>query len=127
MARIVDSTASKARTAGLKISAKPRSSAARPPSPPDFAAVAETAKYHVFLTGYDGQSDLSACDRTPSGFRERAKNATAGGCFSWRVVAKRKDIAAAQFETVAVPPPLVMPSLPEPGAPPAPPDRRPGI
>jgi len=94
---------------------------------PDFAAVAETAKYHVFLTGYDGQSDLSACDRTPSGFRERAKNATAGGCFSWRVVAKRKDIAAAQFETVAVPPPLVMPSLPEPGAPPAPPDRRPGI
>jgi hypothetical protein len=36
---------------------------------PDFAAVVDTSKYHVFLSGYDGRSDLSVCDRSPDGFR----------------------------------------------------------
>jgi hypothetical protein len=39
---------------------------------PDFAAVVDPTKYHVFLTGLDGVFDLSAADKTPQGFRVRA-------------------------------------------------------
>jgi hypothetical protein len=80
---------------------------------PDFAAVVDLSKYHVFLTGYDGQSDLSVCERTSSGFQVRATSGTGSGAFSWRVVAKRKDIPAPRFETVTVPHEPVLPSLPE--------------
>jgi hypothetical protein len=94
---------------------------------PDFAAVAETAKYHVFLTGCDGQSDLSVCDRTPSGFRVQAKDAVSCGCFSWRVVAKRKDIAGPRLETVEVPPKLLLPTIQEPQAAAEPPHPQAGM
>jgi hypothetical protein len=80
---------------------------------PDFAAVADLSKYHVFLTGYNGQSDLSVCERTSSGFQVRAASATGSGLFSWRVVAKRKDIPAPRFETVTVPHEPVLPSPPQ--------------
>jgi hypothetical protein len=80
---------------------------------PDFAAVVQVDDYHVFLTGYDGQSDLSVCERTSSGFQVRATSGTGSGSFSWRVVAKRKDIPAPRFETVTVPHEPVLPSLPE--------------
>jgi hypothetical protein len=80
---------------------------------PDFAAVADLSKYHVFLTGYNGQSDLSVCERTSSGFQVRAASATGSGSFSWRVVAKRKDIPAPRFETVTVPHEPVLPSPPQ--------------
>jgi hypothetical protein len=80
---------------------------------PDFAAVVNVDDYHVFLTGYDGQSDLSVCERTSSGFQVRARSGTGSGAFSWRVVAKRKDIPAPRFETVTVPHELVLPSLPQ--------------
>jgi hypothetical protein len=80
---------------------------------PDFAAVADLSKYHVFLTGYDGQSDLSVCERTSSGFQVRATSGTGSGSFSWRVVAKRKDIPAPRFEAVTVPREPVLPALPQ--------------
>jgi hypothetical protein len=83
---------------------------------PDFVAVTETAKYHVFLTGYDDQFDLCAADRTPSGFRVRARSGDGNGTFSWRVVAKRRDIAAPRFEAVEVPPEPQLPNIPEPVA-----------
>jgi hypothetical protein len=76
---------------------------------PDFAAVVDTSKYHVFLTGYEGRSDLSVCDRAPGGFRVRGSEG-AEGTFSWRVVAKRKDIAGARLERVEIP---TAPALPE--------------
>ena len=94
---------------------------------PDFAAVVDLNDYHVFLTGYDGQSDLSVCDRTPSGFRVRATGGAGNGDFSWRVVAKRKDVPAPRFETVEVPPEPQLPNIPEPPAPPEPPDFRPRV
>jgi len=64
---------------------------------PDFAAVVE----------------LRVRERTPAGFRVEAKDDTSSGAFSWRVVAKRKDIPAPRFETVTVPHEPVLPSLPE--------------
>ena len=78
---------------------------------PDFAAVVDASKYHVFLTGYDGRSDLSVSDRTPSGFRVRGSEG-AEGTFSWRVVAKRKDIAGARFERVEIPKEPALPEVP---------------
>jgi hypothetical protein len=78
---------------------------------PDFAAVVDTSKYFVFLTGNDGPSDLSVLDRTPDGFKVRASGA-AGGTFSWRVVARRKDIAGRRFEPIALPVRPVLPEVP---------------
>jgi hypothetical protein len=91
---------------------------------PDFAAVVDLSKYHVFLTGYDGQSDLSVCERTSSGFQVRATSGTGSGSFSWRVVAKRKDIPAPRFETVTVPHEPVLPPLPDEPVAPSPRDFR---
>jgi hypothetical protein len=79
---------------------------------PDFAAVADLSKYHVFLTGYD-DFELRVSERTPAGFRVKAKDNTSSGVFSWRVVAKRKDIPAPRFETVTVPHEPELPSLPQ--------------
>jgi hypothetical protein len=78
----------------------------------DFAAVVDPADYHVFLTGYDGAADLSVYDRTPKGFRVRAKSGNGESTFSWRVVAKRKDIAAPRFETVEIPKEPTLPPVP---------------
>jgi hypothetical protein len=84
------------------------------PIDPDFAAIVNVDDYHVFLTGYDGQSDLSVCDRTASGFRVRATSGAGDGVFSWRVVAKRKDIAGARLEAVTIPPePTLPPPIPD--------------
>jgi hypothetical protein len=83
---------------------------------PDFAAVADLSKYHVFLTGYD-DFELRVSERTPAGFLVKAKDEASRGAFSWRVVAKRKDIPAPRFETVTVPHEPVLPPLPEPVAP----------
>jgi len=64
---------------------------------PDFAAVVDTSKYHVFQTAYDTDSYLNVVEWSPRGFRVRA-NQWAEGTFSWRVVAKRKDIAGTGLE-----------------------------
>jgi hypothetical protein len=67
---------------------------------PDFAAVVDLADYHVFLTAYDGDHLLHVANQTPEGFTVQAKDTTASGRFSWRVVAKRKDIRASRLEHV---------------------------
>jgi hypothetical protein len=76
---------------------------------PDFAAVVNLDHYHVFLTQYDQHNDLCVTDRTPAGFRVQAPNVVADGEFSWRIVARRKDIRGERLETVTIPP---EPSLP---------------
>jgi hypothetical protein len=88
------------------------------PLDPDFAAVVDTSKYHVFLTGYGVHADLAVFDRTPEGFRVRGKE-HAEGAFSWRVVAKRKDIPGERFEHVEIPKAPELPAIPEMSAPPA--------
>jgi hypothetical protein len=78
---------------------------------PDFAAVVDTADYHVFLTGHHGRCDLSVGDRTAEGFHVQSA-ADMEGTFSWRVVAKRKDIRGARFEPVAIPKEPTLPDVP---------------
>jgi hypothetical protein len=80
---------------------------------PDFAAVVNLEDYHVFLTQYDGHDDLCVTDQTSTGFRVQAREAASLSRFSWRVVAKRKDIEGPRFETVAVPREPALPSIPE--------------
>lgn len=90
---------------------------------PDFAAVVHTDEYHVFLTEYDDHSNVYVTKQTASGFAVYAKGAAgASSAFSWRVVAKRKDIAAARMATfdlpkakatIALPKPLNVPEPPK--------------
>jgi hypothetical protein len=77
----------------------------------DFAAVVDASKYHVFLTAHKPHADLAVTERSPDGFQVRASEG-AEGTFSWRVVAKRKDIAAPRFEPVEIPLEPAMPPIP---------------
>jgi hypothetical protein len=86
---------------------------------PGFGAVAEMDSYHVFLTGYDHDHLLHVSKRTPNGFTVEANAALAAlqgrkecdltGEFSWRVVAKRKDITGERLAKVVMPPAPVLP------------------
>jgi hypothetical protein len=80
---------------------------------PDFAAVAVLDDYHVFLTQYGGHNDLSVTEQTPHGFQVEGNDPLSTARFSWRIVAKRRDIAAPRFETVTIPPAPILPSAPE--------------
>ena len=85
-----------------------------------FAAVAAVEDYHVFLTGYDHDHLLHVSKRTPQGFTVETNVALAAlqgrkpcdisGAFSWRVVAKRRDIAGERLARVTIPPAPVLPS-----------------
>jgi hypothetical protein len=80
----------------------------------DFAAVVDLSCYHVFLTQYDAHNVLAVSDRTATGFRVHANNPDASSEFSWRVVAKRKDIASPRLEPVMIPPePTLPPPVPD--------------
>jgi len=60
--------------------------------------------YHIFLTEYEDNNGLYVTGRTSTGFGVRGKTSpNARGTFSYRVVAKRKDIVAPRFEEVALP------------------------
>lgn len=68
-----------------------------------FSSVVISDAYHVFITEYDGNNALYVTTRTGTGFVVRAKESKANGTFSYRVVAKRKDIAAPRFDKVDLP------------------------
>lgn len=81
---------------------------------PDFAALVHTEEYHVFLTAH-GPQHLHVAQQSATGFTVVAtplggvqaggpKAVTGGGTFSWRVVAKRKDIAGDRLAKVDAPP-----------------------
>ena len=86
---------------------------------PEFAAVVNLDEYHVFLTEYDTDSVLRVRQRTSNGFIVEAdpdfaalKGKTiddVNGAFSWRVVARRKDITGGRLEPVTIPPEPVLP------------------
>ena len=80
---------------------------------PDFAAVADMNDYHVFVTPYDEHADLMVGARTDCGFRITAKNEASSAQFSWRVVARRKDVSAERLAQVSIP---VAPPSPPVGA-----------
>jgi hypothetical protein len=64
---------------------------------PSFVAVISGDPYHVFISEYDEDHTLYATNRTRTGFRVRAKTSAAGCTFSYRVVAKRRDVTASRF------------------------------
>ena len=85
----------------------------------DFAAIADLSDYHVFLTAYGIARPLYVEEQGPSGFVVRAEAAppaagerSSSGSFSWRVVARRKDIESARFASVSIPPRPHCPDLP---------------
>jgi hypothetical protein len=91
---------------------------------PGFAAVSDMASYHVFLTGYDHDHLLHVTKRTPRGFTVEANAALATlqgrkssditGTFSWRIVAKRRDIPGERLAPVTVPTEPKLPWINEP-------------
>jgi len=91
---------------------------------PSFAALVDTSDYHVFLTAHGADLLLHVADRTERGFTvladaefARMKGRRAedlSGSFSWRVVARRKDIPGERLSVVTVPPEPQLPSLDHP-------------
>jgi hypothetical protein len=88
---------------------------------PDFAAVVEADDYHVFVTEHDDHHALTVKGRGANGFvvqvdetvvKAKGKQAAqVTGTFSWRVVAKRKDVVGKRLERVDIPKAPVLPKL----------------
>jgi hypothetical protein len=71
---------------------------------PDFLATVKGDGYHVFLTPNGESEGLYVESKRPEGFDVREqRRGTANLTFSYRVVAKRKDIAGPRFEKVEPP------------------------
>ena len=67
---------------------------------PDFAAVVNTDNYHVFLTAHADHDGLHVSGRRAAGFSVQARGGSSCATFSWRIVARRRDIAAPRLEQV---------------------------
>lgn len=70
---------------------------------PDFAAVVHCDDYHVFITEYEDNDALYVAKRTHKGFEVRANGSACNSTFSFRIVARRKDIQGERFEKVQLP------------------------
>jgi hypothetical protein len=70
---------------------------------PDFATTVNTDGYHVFIAEYDDNNGLFVTNRTNTGFEVRPKTSTREANFSYRVVARRKDLAPARLGKVTLP------------------------
>jgi hypothetical protein len=76
---------------------------------PDFAKVVKTDKYHVFVTSYRDSHGLYVTNRTNKGFEVREQRGGKSSLtFSYRIVARRKDIEGKRLAKVTLPP---LPSL----------------
>ena len=70
----------------------------------DFAAVADTRQYHVFLTPYGDSGGLYVSRRGRQGFEVREQGGGATSlAFSYRIVARRKGVTTRRFGKVARP------------------------
>jgi hypothetical protein len=70
----------------------------------DFAGVADTRHYHVFLTPYGDSRGLYVSARSRNGFVVREQGGGKSRLrFSYRVVAKRKHVATKRFQKVTRP------------------------
>jgi hypothetical protein len=82
---------------------------------PDFAAVVKTGTYHVFLTPYGDSNGLYVIRRSATGFEVREQKKGASSLrFSYRVVAKRKDIKGERLAKVTLPTVVPRPTRPKP-------------
>lgn len=66
-----------------------------------FRSVTSDDRYHVFITEYEGNNSLYVTGRTSAGFEVRSGTSTGSGEFSYRIVAKRKDVPESRFEEVS--------------------------
>jgi hypothetical protein len=91
---------------------------------PEFATVVKTNQYHVFVTPYGDSHGLYVTKKTGKGFEVREQQGGKGNVeFSYRIVAKRKDIKGERLKKIDLPivpktvprPPNI--TRPEPGAP----------
>jgi len=74
-----------------------------------FAAVVRTGDYHVFLTPEGESEGLYVSRRTRAGFDVREQHrGTSTMRFSYRVVARRKDVSAPRFQKVRPPKPVAV-------------------
>jgi hypothetical protein len=82
---------------------------------PGFAGVVKTDAYHVFLTAEGETNGLHVTNKTPSSFQVReGHGGTSNASFSYRVVAKRKDIPGERLQRIEEPPRVQLLNLPEP-------------
>ena len=80
--------------------------------PKDFAPLIRTGDYHVFITPYGDCGGLFVANRTGTQFEVRELNGGKSNVrFSYRIIAKRKDIPGKRLEK------LKPPDLPEPQRP----------
>jgi hypothetical protein len=71
---------------------------------PEFAHFVETGGFHIFVTPYGDSNGLYVADRTATGFRvQEQKGGTSNVAFSYRVVAKRKDVTTARMAKIRAP------------------------
>jgi hypothetical protein len=71
---------------------------------PGFASVVKSDTYHVFLTPYGDSNGLYVSRKSRKGFEVREqRNGKSDLSFSYRVVAKRKDIDGERLAKVAIP------------------------
>jgi hypothetical protein len=78
---------------------------------PDFAHFVDTNHYHVFLSPYGETTGIHVARRHREGFSVVAKESHGRIKFSYRIVAKRKDVKHVRLEKVQLPPPPVAPSI----------------
>jgi hypothetical protein len=72
---------------------------------PDFAQLTRTDRYHVFLTAYGPSNGLYVEARSARSFVVREQqNGKSNLAFSYRVVAKRRDIDVPRFKRMPAPP-----------------------
>jgi hypothetical protein len=70
---------------------------------PDFAAVVDSTAFHVFLAAEGDSRGLFVSTKSPTGFTVREQQAgTSTLAFSYRVVARRKDVEAPRLERVTL-------------------------
>jgi hypothetical protein len=83
----------------------------RVPLDPDFATLVHTEDYHVFLTPRGDSQGLYVSSQTPAGFEVREQRGGSSSLsFSYRLVAKRGDVAAPRLPRVTVPDAAVAPA-----------------
>ena len=89
--------------------ARLRRGRAQVPLDPAFASAVRTDDYHVFLTAEGDNAGLYVARRTRRGFevREQGGGRRSVG-FSYRVVAKRKDVPAPRFARATPPKPIAI-------------------
>jgi hypothetical protein len=90
---------------------------------PGFGGVVKTDDYHVFLTPHGETNGLYVTNQTPSSFAvHEGHGGSSTVSFSYRIVAKRKDVTGTRLEHVDEPPAVHLLTLPElPATPPTPP------